>query len=302
MLLRTNRSHADKIVDAKNAPDNARLPETNPAIPIVPHPRPITNVTNATKSPAANDADTAPPPAAPATRGRKSTGQSTQPTHSQVRRRKTKSKGPPLHKTERWLTLITRNGNKDVQPSGKHLLDALQRCLREGRFSALPYICYSEQLKLTTRHSQWIVQLPHQHNPLSQKSCGSLTLYSARWDVAATKGNLMINANPLITRSVRTKLLTTCSEVTNHLCCTNSTTHAKTAPPPTTAPAPTCLTQALDQAVACLDPHMATILLAMNPNTTPPGEPATAMPQHLNNLLQRKTNSQSSKNASASSR
>ena len=54
-------------------------------------------------------------------------------------------------------------------------------------------------------------------------------MYVTRWDIAATEGNLMVNANPTIARSIKTTLLTTCLEIIAPVCSTAIVLHANTA-------------------------------------------------------------------------
>ena len=116
-------------------------------------------------------------------------------------------------------------------------------------------------------------------------SCGSITFYASRWPIAATEGNVMINANSTITRCVRIALITLRNEVTTPL-----GQDMRPTPYLPTAPAltpPTNLSEAIDQCVGFMDPRQAAALLAMKPDATAPGE-ASMTQDFLTNLLQLK--------------
>ena len=104
----------------------------------------------------------------------------------------------------------------------------------------------------------------------------------------------MINANPLITRCVRTALCTYCPEIKIPL---GQTTAGK--PPSATSPTAKNLenlAQALDQLVANMDPNQAAALFALRSTTTPPGEAAT-INAYLNELLLQKTKAEAASSA-----
>ena len=86
----------------------------------------------------------------------------------------------------------------------------------------------------------------------------------------------MINANAPITRCVRSALLTHCAEIiipSGHL----------------SANSPENISQALDQVVSLINPRMAAAIMAMQPNSIPPGD-AAIIQNYFNELLKRKTN------------
>ena len=53
--------------------------------------------------------------------------------------------------------------------------------------------------------------------------------------------------------------------------------------------APENITQALDQVISLLDPRMTAAIMAMQPNSIPPGD-AAIIQNYFNELLKRKTN------------
>ena len=86
--------------------------------------------------------------------------------------------------------------------------------------------------------------------------------------MAMTEGNVMINANPPITRNVRTALLTHCADsftmpIGQH------PTYPQAISKRHNCDLPQNLAQALDQAVAHLDPRMAAAIFAMQPKDLP---------------------------------
>ena len=117
-----------------------------------------------------------------------------------------------------------------------------------------------------------IVKLPPAGGNPKPKSCGPITLYAARWSIATTEGRVMINANATITRCVRSALLTHCAEIIIPMRHLSANSQCATAfHNPTT---PENITQALDQVISLLDPRMAAAIMAMQPNSIPPGDAA----------------------------
>ena len=137
------------------------------------------------------------------------------------------------------------------------------------------------------RATQWILQFPQVRGAVRAKSCGSITFYATRWPIAATEGNVMINANSTITRCVRIALITLCKEVTipvgQNVRSTSSLPVAPTMNPP-----PTNLSEAINQCVGFMDSRQAAALLAMKPDVPAPGE-ASITQEFLTNLLQIKS-------------
>ena len=121
------------------------------------------------------------------------------------------------------------------------------------------------------------------------KSCGSITCYASRCSIAATEGNVMINANPTITRCVRMALTSLCSEITTPL--GYDTRPSSSIPTAPTLTPPSNLSEAIDQCVGFLDPIQAAALLALKPDATAPGD-ASKMQSLFTNLLQHKSSTQ----------
>ena len=149
------------------------------------------------------------------------------------------------------------------------------------------------------RATQWILQLPPVRGAVKAKSCGSITFYASRWPIAATEGNVMINANSTITRCVRIALTSLCSEITTPL--GYDTRPSSSIPTAPTLTPPSNLSEAIDQCVGFLDPIQAAALLALKPDATAPGD-ASKMQSLFTNLLQHKSSTPTSKRTSTNSR
>ena len=141
------------------------------------------------------------------------------------------------------------------------------------------------------RATQWILQFPQVKGAIRAKSCGSITFYATRSPIAATEGNVMINAKSTITRCVRIALEAACKEATFPVGLNVRATpsHPHTA---TVILAPTNLSDAIDQCVGFMDPEQAAAILAMKPNAAAPGEASVAQ-ELLTNLLQSKSSATS---------
>ena len=132
-----------------------------------------------------------------------------------IRRRRRNTHALAVQKEERWLTLSHTLGKKTTSPpSGGILCDCIRTVLNKGGFVAIPHLKTMSQINITQRpHSskdratQWILQFPPVRGAVKAKSCGSITFYASRWPIAATEGNVMINANSTITRCVRIALI-----------------------------------------------------------------------------------------------
>ena len=111
---------------------------------------------------------------------------------------------------------------KETPPQiGSLLCECIQTVIHKGGFSAIPHLRHMSQINITQRpHSPkdratlGILQFPPVKAVIKARSCGSITFYASRLSIAATKGNVMINANSTTTRCVRTALTTLCNEVT----------------------------------------------------------------------------------------
>ena len=149
------------------------------------------------------------------------------------------------------------------------------------------------------RATQWILQLPPVRGAIKAKSCGSITFYASRWAIAATEGNVMINANSTITRCVRNALTSLCSEITTPL--GHNTGLSSSIPTASMLTPPSNLSDAIDQVVGFLDPMHAAALLALKPDAIAPGD-ASTMQSLLTNLLQQKSSTPTSKRTPTNSR
>ena len=182
---------------------------------------------------------------------------------------------------------------KATSPDGKIVFDCIKTVLQKGGFPIFPYIRHPDQLNVIQcphaskdRATHWIIQFPPAKDNPKQKSCGSITLYASRWPIAATEGNVMINASAIITRSVRTALCTYCSEFHTPLG-QNTTTSLPSAPTSAISTVPENLTQAMDHIISLLDPIQAAALYAMKPSTQPSGS-AAKVNDYFNELLLKK--------------
>ena len=212
-----------------------------------------------------------------------------------IRQRRRNTHVLAVQKEERWLTLSHTLRKKTTSPpTGGILCDCIRTVLNKGGFVAIPHLKTMSQINITQRpHSskdratQWILQFPQVRGAVRAKSCGSITFYATRWPIAATEGNVMINANSTITRCVRIALITLCKEVTipvgQNVRSTSSLPLAPAMNPP-----PTNFSEAIDQCVGFMDPRQAAALLAMKPDATAPGE-ASMTQDFLTNLLQLKS-------------
>ena len=140
-------------------------------------------------------------------------------TDTNKRKHKPKHGAPPLTNEETWLTLCNKTTRKTSAPTAKYLRDCVATVLHKGGFHTIPHIKHPSQICIEAgphrhkdRPTQWIIRLPLASKHPKLKSCGSITLYATRWSMAMTEGNVMINANPPITRNVRTALLTHCAD------------------------------------------------------------------------------------------
>ena len=216
-----------------------------------------------------------------------------------MKRRKRNNHAFTIQKEERWITLSHAVGKKaSSPPTAQMLCDCIRTVLLKGGFAAIPHLRSMSQIDMLHRpHSskdratQCVLRLPPPKGSARAKSCGSITFYSTRWGVATTEGNVMINANPSITRCVRTALEATCKEITFPLG-TSSRAPPSHPHPATLHPAPTNINDAIDQCVAFLGPEQAAIIVAMKPSTDAPGE-AAATQELLTTLLQTKSSSSS---------
>ena len=216
-----------------------------------------------------------------------------------MKRRKRNNHAFTIQKEERWITLSHAVGKKaSSPPTAQMLCDCIRTVLHKGGFAAIPHLRSMSQIDMLHRpHSskdratQCVLRLPPPKGSARAKSCGSITFYSTRWGVASTEGNVMINANPFITRSVRTALEATCKEITFPFG-TSSRAPPSHPHPATLHPAPTNINDAIDQCVAFLGPEQAATILAMKPSAAAPGE-AAATQELLTTLLQTKSSSSS---------
>ena len=182
-----------------------------------------------------------------------------------------------------------------IPSTGRHLQGAFRKAIQQGGFFALKHIRRSDQLipvQYPKSHdgrgntlTHWIIRLPPPNGSTRSKTCGSITLYAGRWDQATTNGNFMINGNAAITRCIRSTLLQHCSEVTAPLSSSAIVSHSSQ-DAAAALPAPTDLPIAFEQTIAYMDPRMASVLLLLQPSSTPPGAQAEKVQQHFVELLQ----------------
>ena len=190
---------------------------------------------------------------------------------------------------------LARGGEKaSSPPTGQMLCDCIRTVLHKGGFVALPHLISMSQINISHRpHSskdratQWVLRFPPPGGSVRAKSNGSITFYATRWGIATTEGNVMINANSIITRCVRIALEAACKEVTFPV---GLNVRATPSHPPTATMnlGPTNLSEAIDQCVGFMDPEQAAAILAMKPNVAAPGEASSAQ-ELLTNLLQSKS-------------
>ena len=216
-----------------------------------------------------------------------------------MRRRKRNTHAFTVQKEERWLTLSHEVGKKaSSPPTGQMLCDCIRTVLHKGGFVAIPHLRTMSQIDIShrphsskDRASQWVLRFPPPRGSVRAKSCGSITFYATRWGIATTEGNVMINANSIITRCVRIALEAACNEITFPVGLNVRATpsHPHTA---TLNLAPTNISDAIDQCVAFMGPEQAAAILAMKPNAAAPGEASVAQ-ELLTNLLQTKSSATS---------
>ena len=172
---------------------------------------------------------------------------------------------------------------RDKPPNGQQLLDACRQIVNRGHFTCHPHVKRAEQLKVEEKTTgqakdarRWLIRLPG----TGGKRGGSITLFGGRWDAASDEGNLQINTNPDGTRSLRSCLLTHCSQFSVPAACaipesTQEATEARCHPmAAVTAASGPPLEHMLNQAVGQLDPGMAAALLTLQPSTSPTDEAA----------------------------